>query len=251
MGKLKEMVAEESSIGNSLKYNVRRFRLASIGLIHKAEQERVRLYKQLIEASEAKPTNNGLIGTVNALSTGALNLVREESQKIFEELVEAGEEATAKKSVASKPVAKQAKSQSATPKKAQVTDISEAAKAKPSSKKTAEKPAPEKETVKAPAKQKKAKAALTTEAQEDTALSAAFESAQARIQQLDKAPDQLAMLELYAFFKQASEGDVKGRRPAAVKVVERAKFDARRAIKGMSKSEAMESYIAKVEDLAK
>lgn len=240
MGKLKEMVAEESSIGNSLKYNVRRFRLASIGLIHKAEQERVRLYKQLIEASEEQSANKSLIGTVNALSTGALNLVREESQKIFEELVEAGEQATAQKSVVTNKQAASVKSKRATPKKAEVTDISEAVKAKPAIQKEANKPA-----------EKKAKASQPSEASGvDAALLAAFESAQSRSKQLSKAPDQATMLELYAFFKQASEGDIKGRRPAVAKVVERAKFDARRAIKGMSKADAMQGYIAKVEGLA-
>ena len=71
-----------------------------------------------------------------------------------------------------------------------------------------------------------------------------------RIKTLTNAPDQASQLSLYALFKQGEDGDVAGRRPAMTKMVERAKFDARRELKGMSKTEAIEKYVAKVAELA-
>lgn len=50
-------------------------------------------------------------------------------------------------------------------------------------------------------------------------------------------------LKFYSFFKQATEGDVKGSQPWAVQFEARAKWDAWAALKGMSKEEAMQKYI--------
>lgn len=47
----------------------------------------------------------------------------------------------------------------------------------------------------------------------------------------------------YSYFKQATEGDVKGEQPWAVQFEARAKWDAWNKLKGLSKEEAMQKYI--------
>lgn len=47
----------------------------------------------------------------------------------------------------------------------------------------------------------------------------------------------------YSYFKQATEGDVKGSQPWAVQLEARAKYDAWAKVKGMSTEEAMQKYI--------
>ena len=49
-------------------------------------------------------------------------------------------------------------------------------------------------------------------------------------------------LKFYSYFKQATEGDVKGSQPWAVKIEARAKWDAWNKLKGMSKEDAMQQY---------
>lgn len=77
----------------------------------------------------------------------------------------------------------------------------------------------------------------------------AFESAQAAAKQLARKPDNDALLELYSYYKQATEGDVTGDRPGAFDFVARAKYDAWEARKGMSKEVAMRGYVKLVEHL--
>lgn len=60
---------------------------------------------------------------------------------------------------------------------------------------------------------------------------------------IDFTPDNTQKLKLYAFYKQSTEGDVKGECPSIVNLVERAKWQAWNAIKGMSKDKAMEGYL--------
>jgi len=50
-------------------------------------------------------------------------------------------------------------------------------------------------------------------------------------------------LALYSYYKQATEGDVKGAQPWAVQFEARAKWDAWNEKKGLSKESAMEKYI--------
>lgn len=59
----------------------------------------------------------------------------------------------------------------------------------------------------------------------------------------DFKPNNAQKLKLYAFYKQAIEGDVQGECPSIVNMVERAKWQAWNAIKGMSKEKAMEGYL--------
>ncbi|AXA33375.1 acyl-CoA-binding protein [Francisella adeliensis] len=56
-------------------------------------------------------------------------------------------------------------------------------------------------------------------------------------------PDNSQKLKLYAFYKQVKEGDNDTKKPSAIKMVERAKWMAWDAIKGMSKEDAMRSYL--------
>jgi acyl-CoA-binding protein len=56
-------------------------------------------------------------------------------------------------------------------------------------------------------------------------------------------------LEFYALYKQATVGDVSGKRPGMMDFVGRAKFDAWEEVKGMSSDEAMQKYISRLEDM--
>jgi diazepam-binding inhibitor (GABA receptor modulator, acyl-CoA-binding protein) len=80
-------------------------------------------------------------------------------------------------------------------------------------------------------------------------LKAKFEAAAAAAKQTKRRPDNATLLKLYSFYKQASEGDVKGDRPGGFDFVGGAKYDAWAKLKGMSKDEAMQSYIKQVERL--
>ena len=59
------------------------------------------------------------------------------------------------------------------------------------------------------------------------------------------------LLALYGLFKQATEGDVEGKRPGMLDIKGRAKFDAWSKLKGTSKEKAMEKYAALVGKLTK
>ena len=80
------------------------------------------------------------------------------------------------------------------------------------------------------------------EAAGPSALEAAFDAATAASRTLSKAPDNDALLALYSLFKQASVGDVSGDRPGALDLVNRAKYDAWAARKGMRRDDAMKGY---------
>jgi acyl-CoA-binding protein len=60
-------------------------------------------------------------------------------------------------------------------------------------------------------------------------------------------PDNMQKLKLYAFYKQATEGDIAEECPSIVDMVGRAKWNAWNAIKGMSADNAMQKYIDLVE----
>ena len=81
-------------------------------------------------------------------------------------------------------------------------------------------------------------------------LSARFEDAQTRVKALSKSPSTDDLLELYAFYKQATAGDVSGSRPGMLDMKGRAKFDAWTKKKGISKDDAMTKYVALVDRLA-
>jgi diazepam-binding inhibitor (GABA receptor modulating acyl-CoA-binding protein) len=82
------------------------------------------------------------------------------------------------------------------------------------------------------------------------ALDDDFTDAKARVQRLSKVGNE-DMLQLYALFKQASEGDVKGSRPGMMDFKGRAKYDAWNGQKGTSSDDAKRAYVAAVERLEK
>jgi acyl-CoA-binding protein len=77
-----------------------------------------------------------------------------------------------------------------------------------------------------------------------------FNDAAERAQNLDERPSNDDLLELYALYKQATEGDVSGKRPGMTKFKARAKYDAWKKKKGTDSDEAMQKYISLVERLA-
>ncbi len=81
-------------------------------------------------------------------------------------------------------------------------------------------------------------------------LAATFEDAQKRVKELKKTPSTDDLLQLYAFYKQATAGDVTGSRPGMLDLQGRATFDAWTGKKGMSKDDAMTKYVALVDRLA-
>ncbi len=80
-------------------------------------------------------------------------------------------------------------------------------------------------------------------------LAARFEAATVAAKATKKRPDNATLLKLYSYFKQATEGDVKGDRPGAFDFVAGAKYEAWSKLKGTSRDEAMTSYIKQVEKL--
>lgn len=80
-------------------------------------------------------------------------------------------------------------------------------------------------------------------------LQSQFEQAVADSKQLPEKPDNMTLLKLYALYKQASSGDVDGKRPGFTDMVGRAKWDAWNELKGTSADEARQAYIDLVESL--
>ena len=80
-------------------------------------------------------------------------------------------------------------------------------------------------------------------------LKAAFETAVAQSKQLPEKPDNMTLLKIYALYKQATAGDVDGKRPGFSDMVGRAKWDAWNELKGKGSDEAMQEYIDLIEDL--
>jgi acyl-CoA-binding protein len=81
-------------------------------------------------------------------------------------------------------------------------------------------------------------------------LSKKFEEAAAAVKKLKEDPGNDAKLQLYALYKQGSEGDVEGKRPGFTDMIGRAKYDAWAKVKGTSKDDAMKQYIALVKKLS-
>jgi acyl-CoA-binding protein len=82
-------------------------------------------------------------------------------------------------------------------------------------------------------------------------LKTQFNQAAEDVKKLSSRPDNQTLLELYALFKQATDGDVSGSRPGMLDVKGRAKFDAWAKKKGLSFEAAMKDYIALVTKLIK
>ncbi|MCA1782738.1 MAG: acyl-CoA-binding protein [Dermatophilaceae bacterium] len=76
-----------------------------------------------------------------------------------------------------------------------------------------------------------------------------FESAVAAVPGLSRDPGNDVKLRLYALYKQATEGDVAGKRPGFTNIVGRAKHDAWAALAGTAPTEAEAQYVAEVNAL--
>ncbi len=71
-----------------------------------------------------------------------------------------------------------------------------------------------------------------------------FNAAVSKSKDLTKRPSNEELLDLYALFKQATDGDVSGDRPGGFDFKAIAKFDAWADKKGLSKDQAMTEYIS-------
>lgn len=78
-----------------------------------------------------------------------------------------------------------------------------------------------------------------------------FESAAARSKEFTRRPSNEELLQLYALYKQATEGDVAGERPGGFDFKAIAKYDAWQELQGKSKETAATEYIALVDQLSK
>jgi diazepam-binding inhibitor (GABA receptor modulating acyl-CoA-binding protein) len=67
---------------------------------------------------------------------------------------------------------------------------------------------------------------------------------------LTRDPGKDAKLRLYALYKQATVGDVQGRRPGFTDPVGRAKYDAWAKVEGTSSQEAKQAYVELVAQLS-
>ena len=75
-----------------------------------------------------------------------------------------------------------------------------------------------------------------------------FKNALSRADAMPVQPPNI-QLALYGLFKQATKGDVSGKRPGMLELKKRAKYDAWAMHKGVSASAAMEAYVKKVDEL--
>ncbi len=81
------------------------------------------------------------------------------------------------------------------------------------------------------------------------ALKEDFDKAAVDVKSLTKRPSNDELLQLYAFFKQATEGDVKGSRPGMFDLKGRAKYDSWAKLKGKTPDASMQDYVTLVSSL--
>ena len=77
-----------------------------------------------------------------------------------------------------------------------------------------------------------------------------FNTALEKLKTLPAQPNDV-MLDLYSLYKQSTVGDVTGKKPGMFDIVAKAKFEAWEKRKGMTKEQAMQAYVALVDELAK
>ena len=80
-------------------------------------------------------------------------------------------------------------------------------------------------------------------------LQSQFEQAAQDVMSLPARPDDKTLLKLYGLYKQATEGNVKGRRPGFPDFKGRAKYDAWMRYRGKSAEWAMREYVKLVRQL--
>lgn len=82
-------------------------------------------------------------------------------------------------------------------------------------------------------------------------LSENFNTAVSQSKELPSRPSNEDLLQLYALFKQATDGDASGDKPGGFDFKAIAKYTAWEEKKGMSKEQAMQEYVSLVERLRK
>ena len=80
-------------------------------------------------------------------------------------------------------------------------------------------------------------------------LKKTFEKAVADSKNLPEKPDNATLLKIYSLYKQATAGDVEGKRPGFTDMVGRAKYDAWAAVKGTGSDDARKRYVELVKSL--
>lgn len=80
-------------------------------------------------------------------------------------------------------------------------------------------------------------------------LKTRFDAAVAASKTLPEKPDNPTLLKIYALYKQATAGDVDGKRPGFSDMVGRAKWDAWNELKGTAGESAQQDYIELIESL--
>lgn len=76
-----------------------------------------------------------------------------------------------------------------------------------------------------------------------------FEAAQVKVKALPQKPANDELLELYALYKQATEGDNTGEEPNPFDFKEKFKWNQWNTKKGLSSDDAMQQYVALVDSL--
>jgi diazepam-binding inhibitor (GABA receptor modulating acyl-CoA-binding protein) len=76
-----------------------------------------------------------------------------------------------------------------------------------------------------------------------------FNASVTKSKELTRRPSNEELLDLYALFKQVTDGDVSGDRPGGFDFKAIAKFDAWASKKGISKEQAMQEYVNLVSKL--
>ncbi len=76
-----------------------------------------------------------------------------------------------------------------------------------------------------------------------------FEKAATAAKSLPEKPDDNTLLELYALFKQGSDGDVSGDEPGFFDFVAAAKYEAWEKLKGTSQEDARDQYLGLIRKL--
>lgn len=78
-----------------------------------------------------------------------------------------------------------------------------------------------------------------------------FAEAQAKVKTLTRRPENEELLDLYALYKQATEGDNQSDEPGMFDIKEKFKWKQWDSKRGMSSTDAMNAYIQLVETLLK
>ena len=76
-----------------------------------------------------------------------------------------------------------------------------------------------------------------------------FTQACAEVERVYTRLDNATIRKIYAYYKQATEGDVKGKRPGVLRLRDRIKYDSWSSISGMTMNDAMLAYIELVSNL--